>query len=84
MSPILHMRKLSPKKPSHLPTDTELVNGRARYLTNRDRQNSLSDRYFSSINTNVGSNREDMEASEFQEYKLVASGPILAYACFVC
>lgn len=35
MSPILHMRKLSPKKPSHLPTDTELVNGRARYLTNR-------------------------------------------------
>ena len=35
ISPILHMRKLSPKKPSHLPTDTELVNGRARYLTNR-------------------------------------------------
>lgn len=31
MGPILQMRKLSPKKPSHLPTDTELINGRARY-----------------------------------------------------
>lgn len=62
MGPILHMRKLSPKKPSHLPTDTELVNGRARNLIG-DRQNSLSDSYFSSINANVGSNREDMEAS---------------------
>ena len=35
MGPSLHMGKLSPKKPSHLPTDTELVYGRARYLTNR-------------------------------------------------
>lgn len=47
-----------------------------------DRQNSLSDRYFSSINTNVGSNRERIWKllRSSREYKLVASGPILAYA----
>ena len=39
-----------------------------------DRQNSLGDRYFSSINTNVGSNREDMEAS--QKFQGIQTGSL--------
>lgn len=47
-APFLRGGNCHPEKPNHLPTDTEMLNGRARLLTTR-RDRTLNHEYFLSI-----------------------------------